>query len=54
MRRIVVQEADFDIAAETRFSAGLGLAGISSFTGTSRRPRGRGRITALRLEHYPA
>jgi molybdopterin synthase catalytic subunit len=54
MRRIVVQEADFDVAAETARLAGLNVGGIASFTGTVRAERGdAARVTALRLEHYP-
>jgi molybdopterin synthase catalytic subunit len=53
MRRIVVQEADFDIAAETTRLAGAGVGGIASFIGTVRAEQGESRVTALRLEHYP-
>ena len=43
MRRIVVQEADFDIAAETTRLAGTGVGGIASFIGTVRAERGDAR-----------
>src|ERR1700734_3824979 len=54
MRRIVVQEADFDIAAETARLAGAGVGGIASFIGTVRAELGAAsQATGLRLEHYP-
>jgi molybdopterin synthase catalytic subunit len=54
MRRIVVQEADFDIAAETARLGRTDVGGIASFVGTVRAGRDDARrIKALRLEHYP-
>ncbi len=54
MRRIVVQEADFDVAAETARLAGTAVGGIASFIGTVRVGRDdAAQVTALRLEHYP-
>jgi molybdopterin synthase catalytic subunit len=54
VRRIVVQEADFDVAAETARFAGTEVGGIASFIGTVRAERDDARrVTALRLEHYP-
>ena len=54
MRRIVVQETDFDIAAETARLVGGAVGGIASFIGTVRAERGDARrVVALRLEHYP-
>ncbi len=54
MRRILVQEADIDIAAETARLAGAAVGGIASFIGTVRAELDSPRVvTALRLEHYP-
>ena len=54
MRRIVVQEADFDVAAETARLVGTEVGGIASFIGTVRAGRDDARrVKALRLEHYP-
>jgi molybdopterin synthase catalytic subunit len=52
MRRIAVQEADFDATAElTALSAGAG--GVASFIGVVRGDVGGRALAALRLEHYP-
>jgi len=52
MRRITVQEADFDATAElAALSAGAG--GIASFIGVVRGNVGGKVLAALRLEHYP-
>jgi molybdopterin synthase catalytic subunit len=54
VRRIVVQEADFDVAAETARLVGTEVGGIASFIGTVRAGRDDARrVKALRLEHYP-
>jgi molybdopterin synthase catalytic subunit len=54
MRRILVQEEDFDIAAETARLSVPDVGGIASFIGTVRADRdGAHCVTALRLEHYP-
>jgi molybdopterin synthase catalytic subunit len=54
MRRILVQEADIDIAAETARLSGEAVGGIASFIGTVRADQDSARaVTALRLEHYP-
>jgi molybdopterin synthase catalytic subunit len=54
VRRILVQEADFDVAAESARLAGTGVGGIASFIGTVRAGRDDPRrVAALRLEHYP-
>ncbi len=51
MRRISVQEADFDASAElSALSAGAG--GIASFIGVVRGEVDGRRLAALRLEHY--
>jgi molybdopterin synthase catalytic subunit len=52
MRRISIQEADFDATAElTSLSAGAG--GVASFIGVVRGEAGGRVLKALRLEHYP-
>jgi len=52
MRRISVQEADFDASAElAALSAGAG--GIASFIGVVRGEVAGRALAALRLEHYP-
>ena len=53
MLRIAVQEADFDVAAETaRLTAGrTDIGAVASFIGLCRADDG---LSALVLEHYPA
>ena len=55
MARIAVQEADFDLGAETAaLTAGhADIGGVASFLGTVRDTAGGRRITAMTLEHYP-
>ncbi len=50
MRRILVQQADFDAGAEMALLNMNDVGGIGSFIGVV---RGEGKITALYLEHYP-
>ncbi|MBE9603387.1 molybdenum cofactor biosynthesis protein MoaE [Acetobacteraceae bacterium H6797] len=52
MARILVQEAPFDLAAETAALSGLSdsVGAIASFLGICRADNG---ITAMTLEHYP-
>ncbi len=51
MIRVRVQDADFDVAAETRHLNDHGVGGIASFIGVV---RGDGALCSLTLEHYPA
>ncbi|QGP78689.1 molybdenum cofactor biosynthesis protein MoaE [Sphingobium sp. CAP-1] len=51
MKRIAIQSADFDVAAELAALEALGGGGVASFTGVV---RGEGGLIALELEHYPA
>jgi molybdopterin synthase catalytic subunit len=52
MRRVFIQEADFDAGAELGLiSAGAG--GIASFIGVVRGEASGRNLAALRLEHYP-
>ena len=52
MRRILIQEADFDATAEfSLLTAGAG--GAASFIGVVRGESGGRPLAALRLEHYP-
>ncbi len=52
MRRVCVQEADFDATTELgRLSAEAG--GVSSFIGVVRGQAAGRQLAALRLEHYP-
>lgn len=51
MKRIAIQSADFDVAAELAALEQLGGGGVASFTGVV---RGEGGLLALELEHYPA
>ncbi|EQB04444.1 molybdopterin synthase catalytic subunit [Sphingobium wenxiniae] len=51
MKRVSIQTADFDAAAELAALEALGGGGVASFTGIV---RGEGGLTALELEHYPA
>lgn len=51
MKRIAIQSADFDVAAELAALEQLGGGGVASFTGVV---RGEGGLEALELEHYPA
>lgn len=51
MKRVAIQTADFDVAAELAALELLGGGGVASFTGVV---RGEGGLIALELEHYPA
>ncbi|MBA4090538.1 molybdenum cofactor biosynthesis protein MoaE [Sphingomonas sp. VDB2] len=51
MKRVAIQAADFDVAAELAALEALGGGGVASFTGVV---RGDGGLIALELEHYPA
>lgn len=51
MRRIAVQQQDFDAGAELAALEALGGGGVASFTGVV---RGEGDMIALEIEHYPA
>lgn len=51
MRRVLVQQQDFDPGAELAALGALGSGGVASFTG---HVRGDGALAALTLEHYPA
>jgi len=51
MKRVSIQTADFDAAAELAALEALGGGGVASFTGIV---RGEGGLMALELEHYPA
>jgi molybdopterin synthase catalytic subunit len=54
LRRILVQEADFDAGAELARLADEAVGGIGSFVGIVRVRREDGRrVAALTLEHYP-
>jgi len=54
MRRILVQDDDFDINAEMQRLGSAEAGGIATFTGIVRAGGGTGpRITSLTLEHYP-
>jgi molybdopterin synthase catalytic subunit len=53
MRRVGVQEEDFDTAAELARLAGDGVGGVASFIGVVRGESGGHKLAALRLEHYP-
>lgn len=52
MRRVVVQAADFDVAAELA-ALSPHAGGVASFTGIVRAESGGKPLAALRLEHYP-
>ncbi|KMS57463.1 MULTISPECIES: molybdenum cofactor biosynthesis protein MoaE [Sphingobium] len=52
MKRIAIQTADFDVAAELAALEALGGGGVASFTGIVRGEEGG--LIALELEHYPA
>ncbi|NML09102.1 molybdenum cofactor biosynthesis protein MoaE [Sphingobium sp. AR-3-1] len=51
MKRVAIQAADFDVAAELAALEALGGGGVASFIGVV---RGEGGLIALELEHYPA
>lgn len=51
MRRIAVQQQDFDAGVELAALEALGGGGVASFTGVV---RGEGNLIALEIEHYPA
>lgn len=53
MRRIAIQEQDFDVAAELASLGGGDTGGIASFIGIVRASAGGTPLAALRLEHYP-
>ncbi len=55
MAEVRVQEADFDVGAETRAltEGRADVGGVASFLGTVRDTAGGRRITAMTLEHYP-
>ena len=54
MRRILVQEADFDAGTELVLLSNMDTGGIASFIGVVRASGDdAGRITALTLQHYP-
>ncbi len=53
MRRVSVQEADFDAGAELAALAGDGAGGVASFIGVVRAESGGQKLVAMRLEHYP-
>lgn len=53
MRRIAVQEEDFDTGAELAALAGDGAGGVASFIGVVRGEADGRKLAALRLEHYP-
>jgi molybdopterin synthase catalytic subunit len=55
MATIRVQEADFDLSAESRAltQGRADIGGIGCFVGTVRDRAGGRRITAMTLEHYP-
>jgi len=52
MRRVCVQEADFDATAELALLT-AGAGGVSSFIAIVRGEVAGRQLTALRLEHYP-
>lgn len=51
MRRIVIGERDFDVAALLAELEALGGGAVASFTGLV---RGEGGLGTMRLDHYPA
>jgi molybdopterin synthase catalytic subunit len=51
MKRILVQNEDFDSGAELAALEATGAGAVASFTGIV---RGDGGVTAMTLEHYPA
>jgi molybdopterin synthase catalytic subunit len=51
MRRVLIQEADFDAGSELGALGALGAGGVASFVG---HVRGDGGLISLTLEHYPA
>ena len=51
MKRVLVQQADFDPGAEMAALGALGAGGVASFVG---HVRGDGGLRAMTLEHYPA
>lgn len=51
MKRVLVQQADFDPGVELAALGALGSGGVASFVG---HVRGDGVIKAMTLEHYPA
>lgn len=53
MRRIAVQEQDFDVNAELACLGGGETGAIASFIGIVRASSGGQALAALRLEHYP-
>ena len=52
MRRVAVQTADFNVAAELA-ALSPGAGGVASFIGIVRGESGGRPLAALRLEHYP-
>ncbi|MDE2516703.1 MAG: molybdenum cofactor biosynthesis protein MoaE [Rhodospirillales bacterium] len=56
MARIRVQEADFDLGAETAalLAGRADIGGLGAFIGTVRGDVGGRALAALHLEHYPA
>jgi molybdopterin synthase catalytic subunit len=54
LRRIVVQERNFDAGAELALLADTAAGGVASFIGMVRSAEGPGRrVVAMTLEHYP-
>ncbi len=51
MRRVLIQEADFDAGVELGALGALGAGGVASFIG---HVRGDGGLNSLTLEYYPA
>jgi molybdopterin synthase catalytic subunit len=51
MRRVVVQDDDFDVGAELAALGASGAGGVASFVG---HVRGDDGLICLTLEHYPA
>ena len=51
MKRVLVQENDFDPGRELAALGGLGSGGVASFVG---HVRGGDGVVAMTLEHYPA
>ncbi len=55
MRQVRIQTARFDAGSELAPLAALGGGAVASFTGIARDDKdGRGNVTAIELEHYPA
>jgi molybdopterin synthase catalytic subunit len=55
MKQVRIQTARFDAGMQLAPLAALGAGAVASFTGIARDDKdGRGNVTAIELEHYPA